>query len=745
MEPQIYIAPGPFELETGHTLPELRIAYHTYGTLNAAKDNVAWVCHALTANSDVADWWPHTVEAGRFLDPARHFVVCANIIGSHYGTTGPLHVNPATGRPWYKDFPPFTIRDIVRAHRLLADALGIGRIGTLVGSSVGGFQAVEWAVSEPERIERLVLIATAAKASPWAIAIDETQRMAIEADTTFGQPRDDAGMKGLAAARAIGLLSYRGPEGYNLTQQDREELPAVHRACTYQQYQGEKLRRRYNAYSYYAILDAFDTHDAGRGRGGLEQALRSITARTLVVGITTDIIFTPAEMRSLHAMIPRQRVPRNRLAVRPRRIPRRTRTVERHTATFYEQLKTGYPMTKIKIGLFGFGVVGQGIYEVVRKSKNAHAEIVKICVRDPKKPRKIEVDPSLFTTSVDDILDNQNINLVVEVIDDADAAYNIVKRAMLRGIPVVSGSKTMLAKHLPELIEIQKTHNVALLYDASSCGSIPVIRNLEEYYDNDLLLEVKGILNGSSNYILSRVFDHKDSYANALAQAQALGFAESDPSFDIEGYDSLFKLVIITVHALGTYVAPERIFTYGISTIHDSDIQYAREKNVKIKLVAQVVKVSDEHFTMFVMPEFVTPAKYIYSVDDEYNGVVIRGECYDRQFMFGKGAGSLPTASSILSDIMARLNNYRYEYKKMNYIEKPDYTTDITLKIYARYKETDVQGILNFSKIHEQFISEESNYVIGEIPLRELLEKRSQLSGRDVFLANIPIFFLNRD
>ena len=230
-----------------------------------------------------------------------------------------------------------------------------------------------------------------------------------------------------------------------------------------------------------------------------------------------------------------------------------------------------------------------------------------------------------------------------------------------------------------------------------------------------------------------------------LQQAQALGFAESDPSFDIEGYDSLFKLVIITVHALGTYVAPERIFTYGISTIHDSDIQYAREKNVKIKLVAQVVKVSDEHFTMFVMPEFVTPAKYIYSVDDEYNGVVIRGECYDRQFMFGKGAGSLPTASSILSDIMARLNNYRYEYKKMNYIEKPDYTTDITLKIYARYKETDVQGILNFSKIHEQFISEESNYVIGEIPLRELLEKRSQLSGRDVFLANIPIFFLNRD
>lgn len=193
---------------------------------------------------------------------------------------------------------------MVRAHRLLADALGIDRIAALVGSSVGGFQAVEWAVMEPARIGRLALIATAAKASPWTIAIDETQRMAIEADATFGEPRPDAGMQGLAAARAIGLLTYRGSEGYDLTQQDREELPAVHRASTYQRYQGEKLCRRYNAYSYHAILRAFDTHDVGRGRGGVAAALGRIEARTVVVGITTDIIFTPAEMRALAAAIP---------------------------------------------------------------------------------------------------------------------------------------------------------------------------------------------------------------------------------------------------------------------------------------------------------------------------------------------------------------------------------------------------------------------------------------------------------
>jgi len=402
-------------------------------------------------------------------------------------------------------------------------------------------------------------------------------------------------------------------------------------------------------------------------------------------------------------------------------------------------------MSNIKIGLFGFGVVGQGVYEVIRKSKNAHAEIVKICVHDLTKPRQVEVPASLLTDKAEDILNNPEINLIVEVINNAEDAFSIVKTALEKGIPVVSGSKAMLAKHLPELIELQKKHNVALLYDASSCGSIPVIRNLEEYYDNDLLLEVKGILNGSSNYILSRVFDHKEPYENALRKAQELGFAETDPSFDIEGYDSLFKLVIITMHALGTYVAPEKIFTYGISTIHDSDIQYAREKGVKIKLVAQVVKVSEEHFTMFVMPEFVGPNKYIYSVDDEYNGVVIRGECYDRQFMFGKGAGSLPTASSILSDVMARLHDYRYEYKKQNYLQKPDYTTDITLKIYVRYSQTNILHVLNFDAMHEQYISSESNYVIGDIKLSELLAKRDQLHAKDLFIANIPIFFLNQD
>ncbi len=302
-----YQPSDPFRLESGKEIKDLTIAYHTYGILKEDRSNVVWVCHALTANSDVADWWPHTIEKDCFLDPDKWFVVCANILGSCYGTTGPMSLNPATGEPYYGDFPLVTMRDIVNAHRLLADHLGIGRIHALVGSSVGGFQALEWIAEETDRFDKLILLATDAKASPWTIAIDETQRMAIEADPTFGTRDPQGGMAGMAAARAIGLLTYRGNPGYNISQQNpvhHNVFKDKHRACTYQRYQGEKLCRRFNAYSYMSILDSFDTHDIGRDRGGVAAALSRIEAETVVIGLSTDIIFTPEEMKNLCSMIP---------------------------------------------------------------------------------------------------------------------------------------------------------------------------------------------------------------------------------------------------------------------------------------------------------------------------------------------------------------------------------------------------------------------------------------------------------
>lgn len=264
-----------------------------------------WVCHALTASSDVEDWWPNTVVKDGFLDPEKWFVVCANILGSNYGSTGPLSVSPATGKPYYGTFPKLTIRDIVNAHILLAEHLGVGKIHAIIGSSLGGFQAMEWAIKEPERFEKLVLIATDSTVTPWAAGFNETQKMAIEADRTFGEESAEAGMKGMAAARAIALLSYRGASGYNISQKNIETTPEFcHRVATYQRYQGEKLCRRFNAYSYMTILDLFDSHNVGRGRGGEKEALKSIKAETLCIAIPTDILFPPETVKKLAGIIP---------------------------------------------------------------------------------------------------------------------------------------------------------------------------------------------------------------------------------------------------------------------------------------------------------------------------------------------------------------------------------------------------------------------------------------------------------
>ncbi|MBO5832890.1 MAG: homoserine dehydrogenase [Alistipes sp.] len=392
-------------------------------------------------------------------------------------------------------------------------------------------------------------------------------------------------------------------------------------------------------------------------------------------------------------------------------------------------------MKNLNIGLFGFGNVGRGLYDVLQRINSQNVHIKRVCVRNITKERGVKAE---FTNNADDIFEDKEINLIVEVIDDAEAAYDIVKRALKARIPVVSGNKKMLGHHILELIDLQEQYNTPLLYDASACGSIPVIRNLEEYYDNDLLTSVKGILNGSSNFILSKIFNENMSYEAALKLAQDLGFAESNPTLDIDGWDSLYKLIIITVHAFGVYVAPENILTYGISTMNDADIRFAQEKDRRIKLVAHVEKI-DDRLIMCVLPQLISRNKYIYSVEDEFNGVVIKGLFYDKQFMFGRGAGGHPTGSAVLSDITACAYNYRYEYKKRNDSVLPQYTTDHTFRVYFRYKSAEQRNLLNFTKIREQYTSDEYNYIIGDVTVANLKAHQEELRVADCFVAAYPI------
>lgn len=305
MSTEIYKHTKSFTLENGKQLHQLEIGYNTYGKLNQNRDNVVWVCHALTANSDVLDWWKGLFGHDDFFNPDEYFIVCANILSSPYGTTNPLSIDPSTGQPYYLTFPEITIRDIINAHQLLAAHLGINDIHILIGGSLGGQQAMEWAIAEPERIKNLVLIATNAKHSAWGIAFNESQRLALSADPTFYSNTPSGGAQGLKAARSIALLSYRGYKTYNATQNDDDNsLTDGYKASSYQNYQGQKLVNRFNAYSYWYLTKVMDSHNVGRNREGIFKALSTIKAKTLVIGITSDVLFPIDEQRYLFEHLP---------------------------------------------------------------------------------------------------------------------------------------------------------------------------------------------------------------------------------------------------------------------------------------------------------------------------------------------------------------------------------------------------------------------------------------------------------
>jgi homoserine O-acetyltransferase/O-succinyltransferase len=297
---------GNFKLESGEILQDLEIGYHSYGSLNADASNVIWICHALTANSDPQDWWPGMIGKDMVFDPSRYFIVCANILGSCYGTTGPLSNDPSTGKPYFHSFPFITIRDMVRAHQLLAGHLGIHQIHILVGGSMGGYQAIEWAVMEPGFIKQLFLISTSARETAWGIAIHTAQRMAIEADQTWNTSAWNAGESGMKAARAFGMITYRSFENYQVSQTDAVDNKTDHfKASSYIQYQGEKIVSRFNAFSYWCLSKAMDSHNISRGRGRYnEEILQQLKQRTLVIGITTDILSPLQEQQFLAEHIP---------------------------------------------------------------------------------------------------------------------------------------------------------------------------------------------------------------------------------------------------------------------------------------------------------------------------------------------------------------------------------------------------------------------------------------------------------
>ncbi len=393
---------------------------------------------------------------------------------------------------------------------------------------------------------------------------------------------------------------------------------------------------------------------------------------------------------------------------------------------------------QLTIGLFGFGVVGEGLYKVLQQTPSLKATIKKVCIKNAGKVR--QAPASLFTTEKDDLLLDEDINVIVEVIDDANAAFEIVSIALRNGKAVVSASKKMIAEHLPEILQLQQETGLPFLYESSACASIPVIRNLEEYYDNDLLHSIKAIVNGSTNFILTKMFEDKLDFSSALLLAQQLGFAESNPTLDVDGYDAVNKWTILLNHAYGIVEHPDNILFTGIQNIQLTDAVVAREKSLDIKLIAQAKKLTNGQVAAFVLPQFVKHDEPLSFVKNEYNGVVIESGFADKQFFYGKGAGSFPTASAVLSDIAALRYNYRYEYKKLYHHTPHELANDYYLKVYVSFDDWKYIAREKFEWIEEWHAEAERKYLIGVLHAKQLVNNSWwKENGTSLILTTDPI------
>ncbi|NEM97291.1 homoserine dehydrogenase [Pontibacter burrus] len=390
--------------------------------------------------------------------------------------------------------------------------------------------------------------------------------------------------------------------------------------------------------------------------------------------------------------------------------------------------------SNIRLGIFGFGCVGQGLYNVVQTIAQAGIEVAKICVKDREKPRTLPT--SAFTYDPQELLQDTSINILAELISDADEAYHIVKQALLAGRTIVSANKKMLARHLPELITLQQNYGGTLLYEAAVGGSIPIIRTLESYYSAEPLTKVRGILNGSSNYILTKMEAESLSYSLALQQAQELGFAEAIPTLDVGGYDTVNKLSLIAAHGFGATVQPEDVLRFGINTVTEADLTIAQTINSRIRLVATAAVDEDNKLTLRVLPTFVTEADELYYVQNETNGVSIDPVFAGEQFLKGSGAGSFPTGSAVWADVSAAIAGYRYTYPKAAK-KTVAINQESELFLYLRCtEEVELAPALKLRLNLLQTTAGDSIYSLL-IKERELLRLHSYLSDQQVFVAEI--------
>ncbi len=586
-ETRVLELPGPFPLELGGTLPAVRVAWRSWGELDADGANAVVICHALTGSADADRWWTRMFGPGRALDPARDFILCSNILGSCYGTTGPADPDPATGRPWHGAFPAITVRDMIGVQHRLAVALGVKRIKLVIGGSLGGMQVLEWGLLHPELVEAQVFIASTARHSAWAIGLGEAQRQAIFADPRWRGGDYDAAdppSAGLSAARMMAMLSYRSFPSFEERFGRRSQSAGQFAIESYLHHQGRALVDRFDPASYVTLTRAMDTHDVSRGRGDFDEVLRGVRPRTLVVAIDSDILYWPAEQREVARLVPGARLAvmdsphgHDAFLIDVDRLSDlvaefRGRTAQAASGDAVERAYAGKGMSLLVLGK---GKVGGALLDqlaALRGSLEADHDLVLRLAgvadrratlfdergvelaawreRLAEAPETGPVDAARAPALLDRLA-----RLPHPVLIDLTAAEGmdeIYQQAFRRGIDVIAANKLPLAapaRRARELREARRQHHRHFAYDTAVGASLPVLDTLRKLVQaGDRILRIEGALSGTLGYLASEV-QKGVPLSMATRWAVGLGYTEADARDDLSGLDSARKALILAREA----------------------------------------------------------------------------------------------------------------------------------------------------------------------------------------------------
>ena len=390
-------------------------------------------------------------------------------------------------------------------------------------------------------------------------------------------------------------------------------------------------------------------------------------------------------------------------------------------------------MKKFKAGLFGLGVVGSGVYKALQHNEKYGISIEKIAVKNIAKKRDLELPKGILTTEADEILENTDLDIIFELINDPKEAFSIVKMAFEKGKSVVSANKKMIALYHKEILELREKHGVKFFYEGAVCGSIPILRLLDQHFKSDQVKSIKAIANGTCNFILSKMVGENQDYDSVLKEAQDLGFAELDPYSDVSGEDTRFKLSIMIYHAFGIFVHPNEIPLHGINYLDENIKDFAQKHHLKIKLIGEAQEV-EGRITAKVEPQLVNEKDDFYNIENEYNGIFVDAEYTGEQFVKGKGAGSFPTALAVLSN----LKDLKYDLSIAK-ISKKEF------KSYSKKSESEIYFIAGF---HDDYIFEgfevlnkEGSYVIAKSQFHQL--EKLKKNNPNLYWVQLSENFLN--